>query len=144
MLAWTGVLYLVPVAVVYLVVATVAAAALGRRGRIAPWPAIAGAAAAIAAALLLLAAYEEVVLDLRPAPTRDDFVLLAKLAFAGLYLAVVGLALAAGRRLGGSWRAAAVSVAITVAFLALTFRFVEFLNACNIGEPVLWPSYIEC
>lgn len=142
--AWQGPLYLAPAVALYLLVVAVVAAVAARRARLACRAAIAAVGTALAALVLLLSVYGGVVLHLRPSPARGEFVLLAKLAFAAVYLAVLAVAFSVGRLLGSSWRTAAASVAITLAFLVLTFRYVEFLNACTIGEPVLWPSYIEC
>jgi hypothetical protein len=138
--------YLVIAAMIYLLVVAAAALVAARTTRLRPWPAIGAAAAALGVFLVVLGLFEAVVLDLRPQriATRDDFVLLAKLAFAGVYLIVLAAAVGLGRVLGRSWTAAAGAGVVTIGFLTLTFRFVEFLNACNIGEPVLWPSYVEC
>lgn len=142
--AWEGPLYLAPAAGLYLAVVAVLAVVVARRVRVPLWQTIAAAGAALSALIVLLSVYEGVVLYLRSYPTRDEFLLSARLAFFGVYLAVLAAALGVGRVLGLSWRAAAGSVALTLVFLALTFRYVEFLNACNIGEPVLWPSYVPC
>jgi hypothetical protein len=79
----------------------------------------------------------------RQGADREDFVSLAKTGFALLYVAVplagAGAGYAAARRLRSArpWPvAAAVTIAI-VGFLALTFPFAEFENACNIGEGVV-------
>jgi hypothetical protein len=145
-----GSLYLVLPAAVYLVLVAALAFVASRTGRAGLGRPIVAAAAALAVFLVALPLFEATVLDLRSGAeragsrSRDDFVRSASLAFACIYLVVLAVALGLGRVLGRSWRAAAVSGALTLAFLAFSFRYVEFLNACNIGEPVVWPSYIEC
>jgi hypothetical protein len=150
---WHGALYLVPPLALYLLVLAVPALVAARRGRVHHWRAVAAAGAALGVFLFVLALFDGVVLYLRHVPhgvgaervaTRDEFVLVAKLALVGVYVVVGAAALGFGRVLGLSWRAAGEASAVALGFLVLTFRFVEFLNACYIGEPVLWPSYIEC
>jgi hypothetical protein len=79
----------------------------------------------------------------RQGTDREDFVSLAKAGFGLLYVAVLlvaaGVGYAVARRLRSAWPwrvAAAVTIAV-IAFLAVTYPFAEFENACNIGEGVV-------
>jgi hypothetical protein len=79
----------------------------------------------------------------RQGAERDDFVSLAKAGFVVLYVGVPLLAAGVGygvaRRLRSAqpWRVAAAVTIAVIAFLAVTYPFAEFENACNIGEGVV-------
>jgi hypothetical protein len=79
----------------------------------------------------------------RHGSSLETFVFWAEVAFFALYALVLALAAGIGRALL-SWRLAGATVAATAVFMLLSFPGVEFLNACDIGEPLLYTSYVEC
>lgn len=66
----------------------------------------------------------------------DSFVGSAELGFFALYTAALFLAAGIGRALA-SWQLGAMTLAATALFMLLSFPAVEFVNECNVGEPVL-------
>lgn len=123
-------------------------------GRRRSWPSRRAFILALAATLALFAvgftAYESLVLHLRHVPDgggaerqgydREHFVATAEAVFAAFYVsllivgAVLGFLFARARSRRPARVAVAAAAAVAV-FLALTFPFAEFFNACNVGEP---------
>jgi MFS family permease len=139
----------------YLVVVSGGAAALAglRSHSTGARPFLLASAVTLALFVMLFTLFEAAALYFRYDPhgtgterqgaDREEFVSLAKTGFALLYVAVplvgAGAGYAVARRLRSAqpWRVAAAVTIAVVAFLALTFPFAEFENACNIGEGVI-------
>jgi hypothetical protein len=142
------------IAACYLALVTTAAVIAGPRLRLDSGRAFVLALALVLGLFVLLfTLFEAAALYLRHDPhgtgterqgaDREDFVSLAKAGFGALYVAVplaaAGAGYAVARRLRSArpWRVAAAVTIAVVAFLALTYPFAEFENACNIGEGVV-------
>jgi hypothetical protein len=147
--------YLLGLAVVYLGLVAVVAFALKR------WvdprtlrAALVASLVALLAAVAAITLFEAVASWYRPRgegvtarwPVYRDRV---ELAFFALYAVLVVAGFALGWRIGRTLgaRPALVSVASAVAvvgFLATSLPFVEFLNACHTGGPIVIDRYVPC
>ena len=102
---------------------------------------LAAVALAVGTLVLALAIFHSVALDRRPlggsGQRFERFVDDARLVFLGVYAAVLALAFAAGRVLGGTIRGAALAVLLVLLFMGVSLPFVEFKNACDVGRTLV-------
>jgi hypothetical protein len=147
--------YLLVAGVVYLAVAAAASLVLGGWVDSRVLRAILVASlVAVLAAVAAITLFEAVASWYRPRgegvtarwPVYRDRV---ELAFFALYAVLVVAGFALGWRIGRTLgaRPALVSVASAVAvvgFLATSLPFVEFLNACHTGGPIVIDRYVPC
>jgi hypothetical protein len=143
---WVTLLFVGVPAAVYLGLLAIVVVAVGRRLREQGKRFLAVVAIALGVLVLALTIYESVALYFRSVPpgsglerqaSYDTYVSWAHASFVGLYVLVVGVAAWLARRVLHTWRWAAVVAGVMVAFMVLTFPFVDFLTECNVGVPLV-------
>jgi hypothetical protein len=143
----------VPAAVFVALVAAVVAVAR-RRVHVRAKPFLAAVAFSLVAFVVGLTIYEAAALYFRFLPngsglerqdgSADTYVFSARAGFIALYAVVLGLAGGLGALLLRSGRWAAAATATVAVFMVVTFPYVDFLNECNIGQPLISWSAQRC
>jgi len=68
----------------------------------------------------------------------------AQAGFIALYAVALGLAAGFGALLLRNWRWATATTATVAVFMVVTFPYVDFLNECNVGQPLISWSTQRC
>jgi hypothetical protein len=129
---------------------SVARRRVGRRTK----PFLAAVALSLAAFVVGLTIYEAAALYFRFSPhgsglerqdrSGDTYVFWAQAGFIALYAVALGLAAGFGALLLRNWRWAAATTATVAVFMVVTFPYVDFLNECNVGQPLISWSTQRC
>lgn len=141
-LAWFGALALLYAAI------AVGVLALARR-RLVSRRLVAAVVVALAVFVLALTWFEAGALYLRSVPhgygaqrersDYDDYLAAAKALLGGVYASALAFAALLGY-VAGRRQAAAVVALVVLGFFVISFPAVEFENACNLGDGVVWDA----